>query len=664
MMLSKLAMGNVKKSFKDYTIYFLTLVFAVCIFYMFNSIESQQELMKVTSMEHDAMNFLSEVLSYMSVFVSVVLGFLIVYANNFLIKRRKKELGIYMTLGMEKRKISTILMMETFFIGLFALLIGLIAGVFSSQLMSIFTAKMFEVDMTDFKFIFSIKATIKSLLYFGIIFSVVMVFNVISVTRCKLINLLYAENKNEMLKTKNIKVSLILFLLSVVSLLVSYYLILTNGMININIYFTLSLIFGLIGTFLFFMSLSGFLIKFAQRNKEFYFKNLNMFVLKQINSKINTTYISMSVICIALLLSIGALSSGMSLQNILSKGLKEKTPYDNSFFNYKGVEKDIYKGINKIYPLGDKVKNYEQHNIYLSNEKYDTLLSPEYKDSKYNNMGNSKIHLISLTDYNEILNIQGKKPINLEKNEYALTCNNKEIKKYLGHIIDEKKQITISNKKLNLGINNLLDTVFENSIVYSNMGTVVVNEEVLKGLDIRKSTLNIKYKDLVDKEKFDKDIKEIFYKRHKEINMPFNYNVSKYQMYLESVSTKTLVTFIGIYLGFVFLVACVAILALQQLSQAADNKKRYDLLKKIGVEKSMVNKALFTQIIIYFLMPLGLAIIHSIVGLSAVNDIIKVFGKVDLWYSILITVGFFVVIYGGYFIATYIGCKNIILKSD
>ncbi len=669
MMLSKLAIGNVKKSFKDYTIYFLTLVFAVCIFYMFNSLESQQELMNVTKMKHAAMSSLSEVLGYMSVFVSVVLGFLIVYANNFLIKRRKKELGIYMTLGMEKGQISTILMIETLFVGAFALVVGLIAGVFLSQLMSIFTAKMFEVDMTAFKFIFSLKATIKAILYFGIIFLVVMVFNLISVSKGKLINLLYAENKNENLKTKNIMVSITLFILAIISLGISYYLILTNGMINLNIYFTLSLIFGGIGTLLFFISLSGFMVKFIQSNKGLYFKNLNMFVLRQINSKVNTTYISMSVICIVLLFTIGTFSSGMSLANVLSKNLKEGTPFDNSFFYFNDdedqniKEKDIYSSLNKVYPLNDKVDSYEQYTVYEAEERYDSILFPGYKNTSFDFIGDKRIDVIGISDYNNLLLTQGKEPISLSKNEYAINSIKEEMGQYLQTIIEENKELTISGVKLKLGINKILDTVLHNGMTFSAIPIVIVDDELLENLDTSLSVLNVNYKDSVDAMKFDEDIRLKFYNKKDYKDAPFDFNASKVDIYLESITSKTIVTFIAIYLGFVFLVACVAILALQQLSEAADNKKRYDLLRKIGAEKAMVNRALFTQILIYFLMPLGLAIIHSVVGLTAANDVIKLFGKVDLWSSILMTTGFFIVIYGGYFIATYVGCKNIILKN-
>ena len=136
-MLFKLSIKNVQKSFKDYAIYFITLVLGVAIFYLFNSLDSQEAMLKVSASTKEIIKLMINMLSFLSAFVAVILGLLIVYANNFLIKRRKKEFGIYMTLGMGRRQISKIILLETIFIGVISLIIGLVVGVFGSQFMSI-----------------------------------------------------------------------------------------------------------------------------------------------------------------------------------------------------------------------------------------------------------------------------------------------------------------------------------------------------------------------------------------------------------------------------------------------------------------------------------------------------------------------------------------------
>ena len=151
MKLFSLALRNIKKSIKDYSIYFITLVIAVAIFYIFNSVDSQTAMMSISKSTMEIVQAIVNVLSYISVFVSIVLGFLIVYANNFLIKRRKKEIGIYLTLGMSKFKVSTVLVLETIIIGVISLGIGLILGVGLSQLLSIFKANLFELHVLYFR---------------------------------------------------------------------------------------------------------------------------------------------------------------------------------------------------------------------------------------------------------------------------------------------------------------------------------------------------------------------------------------------------------------------------------------------------------------------------------------------------------------------------------
>ena len=151
-MLFKLSIKNMRKTIKDFAIYFLTLVLGVAIFYMFNSLDSQEAMMQVSSSTRELIKLMITMLGFVSVFVAVILGLLIVYANNFLINRRKKEFGTYMMLGMSKGQISRILLIETIFVGIISLIVGLVIGVFASQFMSVLVGKLFAADMSKFEF--------------------------------------------------------------------------------------------------------------------------------------------------------------------------------------------------------------------------------------------------------------------------------------------------------------------------------------------------------------------------------------------------------------------------------------------------------------------------------------------------------------------------------
>lgn len=201
-MLFRLSLKNIRKSIKDYSIYFFTLALGVCIFYVFNAIGDQTAMMELSGTKSRIVHTMNTALSGMSVVVSLILGFLIVYASRFLIRRRKKELGIYLTLGMRRTAVIRILLAETLLIGLLSLGVGLLAGIGLSQFMSLFVANMFEADMSRFVFTVSLAAIGKTICYFVIIYLVVIVMNVVVVARSRLIRLLVADRVQETVRLK------------------------------------------------------------------------------------------------------------------------------------------------------------------------------------------------------------------------------------------------------------------------------------------------------------------------------------------------------------------------------------------------------------------------------------------------------------------------------
>lgn len=338
-MFSKIAFKNTLRSIRDYAVYFFTMTLGVCLFYMFNSIGDQQAMLVLSESQKENVQQLTEMLGYISVFVSFILGFLILYANRFLIRRRKKEMGIYLTLGMSRFRVSAMLIAETFLIGIFSLAVGITLGIFGAQALSVFTARMFQANLSGFYFIFSKEACLKTILYFGVIFLVIMAFNTISVSRLRLIDLIYADRQNENFRVKRLWISVVVFLVSICCLGTAYAIVLKNGMFHETL--LLAIILGIIGTLLFFFSLSGFLLRLMQAGKKHYFKNLNMFVLRQINARINTAFLSISVICLMLFVTICTLAGGMSISNLVATQNEMDMPYDISFVCYFGGGAEI-----------------------------------------------------------------------------------------------------------------------------------------------------------------------------------------------------------------------------------------------------------------------------------------------------------------------------------
>ncbi|WP_040214289.1 FtsX-like permease family protein [Clostridium polynesiense] len=661
----KLSLRNVKRSIRDYAIYFVTLTFGVCIFYVFNSIESQQAMLQISTSQRQILKNLSKTIGYISVFISVVLGFLIIYANRFLIKRRKRELGIYMTLGMDKSHISRILMVETFFIGLVSLAVGLTLGIFASQGLALITAKIFEVKLKTFEFIFSQEALWKSIMYFGIMFIFIMIFNTIAISKYKLIDLINANRKNERLKIRKLWISVILFIIGIACLGAAYYLIIKNKMMTVDMEFTMSILLGSLGTLLFFMSLSGFLLKVIQSNKKLYLKNLNMFVLRQINSKINTTYISMTIICIMLLITIGTISTGMGMAEVLTGDLEAVTPYDASveYISREGTPvKGIYEAFKKEnINIENIAKDYVSAANYTDKSiTYGKLLKGDTEDIKnqyfLEKLMTLEVGIMKLSHYNKLLEMQGKSSVSLENNQFIINSDFSEMEKPLNYFLKNIGELKINGKVLKAKEEKIQDNTIMTSSMKMNFGTIVVQDSVVSGLNTVSEHLAVNYKEK------NNEYEEMFIREMEKSRVKFNY-FTKLQVYEQSAGLKIMLSYISIYIGIVFLITSAAVLALQQLSEAADNIERYILLRKIGVEEKMINRSIFTQIAIYFMMPLSLAVVHSIVGVKVIIDVVQQFGEMNILSNVISISVFIILIYGSYFLATYLGSKNMLKIS-
>lgn len=680
MMLFKLSLKNIARSIKDYAIYFFTLILGVAIFYIFNAIESQTIMMNVSSSTYDIIKLMNNILSGVSVFVAFVLGFLIIYANRFLMKRRNKEFGIYLTLGMSKRKISLILFFETLIIGVISLIVGLIVGTGLSQLMSLFVANMFEAKMTEFQFIFSSSACVKTLVYFGVMYLLVMIFNTYSVSRCKLIDLLNANKKSEKIKLKNPWLCVIVFIISSIALGYAYWVV-TAGINNLQTgdKILIPIALGIISTFFVFWSLSGLLLKIFMSMKNVYYRGLNSFTLRQFSSKINTTVFSMTIICLMVFFTICVLSSSISIRNSMATNLRTMVPVDiqlnktmdlsnDSGYSNEVIEDSKISVSDTLSKLGfDTNKYYKdivEFYMYASNEilikdtlgnAYETMLK-EYPYLEYD----SAESFIKESDYNKLAKLYNLEPIHVNDNEYVI-------------IADFDSWINIRNEGLKLGttitINGItLSPKYDecvNGFVYMtsshiNTGIFVVSDNVVESLPREEGILIANYKANTDEEK--QEIENLLIGTGKS-SYANNTDISantKISLYEASMGLGAMITFIGLYLGIVFLIASAAILALKELSESTDNKERFNMLRKIGTDESMLNKALFRQIGIFFLFPLILAIIHSIFGIKFCAYILETFGNEELVKSIIITAGIIVFIYGGYFLITYLCSKNII----
>ncbi len=698
-MLFKLSIRNMKKSFKDYAIYFLTLVLGVAIFYMFNSLDSQQAMLEVSQSTRSMIQLMIQLLGMISVFIAIVLGFLIVYANNFLINRRKREFGIYMTLGMGRRQISSIILLETILVGILSLFVGILVGVFASQFMSILVAKLFEADMSEYTFVFSSDSCIKTCIYFAVMYLAVIIFNTLTISRYKLINLLTAVRKNEKIRMKNPIISILVFIISVVLLGYAYYLV-TGGVYELNTEEKLltPIIMGIVGTVGVFWSLSGFILKIIQTRKNIYLKGTNMFVLRQLNNKINTNIASMSIICLMLFMTISALSSSLSIQSALDSQLEKFTPVDvnlyksaylpesyvNSYTDQtvyyteeqredskkpvsytletNGYDMNTLKDIVEIpiYAIPEWTFKYSLGNYFETAKKQFSMITYDTPES-----------IIKISDYNKIAKIYGEEQYTLNDDEYIVLCDFEQMINIRNEALKESSNIQINGKTYHSKYNGCKEGFVFMSTSEMNAGIILVPDNFeIKDEWTEQYLLAANYNAETEEEK--QEIENIligsgdteFFENIKEKGIELD-GSSKISLEEASKGLSTIIIFIAIYLGIVFLIASSAILALKQLTESSDNKQRYTILRKIGCDEKMINQALFRQIFIFFMMPLILAIIHSIFGIKFILSMLAALASPDeLLPSIIVTAVIIGAIYGLYFLATYFGSKNIIKEEE
>lgn len=683
-MLFKISLKNIRKSLKDYTVYFFTLILGVAIFYVFNAIDSQSVMLDVRANVMDIIKLMNNMLSGVSVFVSCILGFLIIYASRFLIKRRNKEFGIYLTLGMSKRKISAILFFETLLIGIVSLVAGLVIGTILSQFMSVIVANMFDADMTKFKFIFSMKACVKTLIYFAIMYVLVMIFNTFSISRCKLIDLLNAGKKTEKVTMKNLVVCTIVFVIGVGILSYAYWMV-TRGVRTLNTFdkIGIPIALGCVATFLIFWSVSGFMIRIFTSIKSVYYKGVNSFVLRQFCSKINTTVFSTTVICIMLFITISVLSAALSMKDSLSKDLDSMCPVDVQLakYSYDAMseayatsqdmnEKDremledsklsIIETLNNSgFDAQKYFKDVVEYNIYNTGLKVKDTLGDVYTDD-YHFIAEAIMPVMTISDYNSVARLYGNSTHELNDDEYIIVADYKNMVMIRNQALKKGIILSVNGKEYKPRYDECKDGFVQIGVQNMNDGILVVPDNAVKPQQVRSMGLSADYRADTKEERYsietqlDNLMKNISYKKS------FIYRNSRIDLAESRVGLGALVTFIALYLGIIFLISSAAILALRELSDSADNKERYGMLRKLGVDERMIDMALFKQIGIFFAFPLILALIHSVFGIKFINIILATMGMSSMEASIGLTLAFVAVIYGGYFLITYLCSRSII----
>lgn len=724
-MLCKLAWGNVRRAGRDYLVYLLTLTLGVTVFYAFNTISMQVDIAGID--EEGLAQVMGSILGDLTYFLAGVMAFLMVYANNFIMKRRKKEFGLYQVLGMGRGRVATIMALETVIVSVVAFVAGIVLGVGLSQLMTFFTAPFFKTQIANFHFFFSVHAFNLTLACMLVMFVLTLLLNLRAVRRTKLIELMGAERRNESIKTRNPWIAIAIFAVGVVLVGVAYYRLLRDGfpltatdskLQEAMNQFGITTAMVTVGTFALFWGLSGMLIKLLQSLRSVYWRGLNMFTVRQLSAKVNTVCFSMGVIAMILFLAITSVTCGMSIANVMNENLERYTPADMSqtYIYYTPETLDYYKEYvnpseadrmvladstvdlysawhgdpwhgdrkgksadnndetGKKVSIADVAGEHVQIDSYLSyplggsdpsvtpSEMCKTMgekLPRAFGGSNADTMG---LFVTPASQYNKLRQMMGEEPVSIGLDQYLLTCDmggdlGDLYTKYMagGHTLTlggyELKPATDKSDKDTAAI--------ANSAMSSNPGTVVVADELLSQLKLQpySSSLLVNYKQGMDTTEADESIKyTVLDNLHVDGKEPGSWGIfiTRSEMYTQAAQMNGMISYLAIYIGFVLVVACAAILSIQQLSNVADGSRSYRVLAQIGCDDRQIRHSVMAQQAVFFLFPLAVGLAHSFVALKVIIELVSTFGNMSIGGTVGLTCAIFLAAYGGYFLVTYL----------
>lgn len=700
-MLARLAFANVRKSAKDFAVYFFTLVLGIAVFYAFNSIAGSDAVARISEDSRSMVELLSMVISGVSVFIAVILAFLVLYANRFLIRRRNKEFALYLTLGMQKGDLLKISAAETAIVGAASLIVGLAIGIGVSQVLSNLAASMFDSHVEGVAFSVSGAAIVQTVVAFSAIFVIAAAFNAGHLSKAKLIDLLRADRKNEQMKLRSLPLSFFLFVVACVIIGISYKLLIDNGLLNINEQFVAATVLVCVGTLLFFYSLAGFLLRVTQMIRPLYLRGLNMVFLRQLSARVNSAFVSMSVIAITLFLAMTSVCGGIGICNAMQSGIDAGTRYDATVSTMHFLSDSDEDGAGATPAYGEEFAGFVKAHEYdmasgladsaaavgaaAWDELVDRSVQIDFYDSGVtyadlkdvsgeslfdyvgagllsDDASSMNLDAVGLSRFNAARELAGLDPVTLGEGECLLWSDFATTAPYLAAVAEKEPVLSVFGNDVRVQRDLCRDTL-EVTGVMMRAGVIVVDDACLpEGAVPYQSILDVRC--VPGQQEAFRSFMDAVEQTLDTNTQPVTMVQTADEVRSQSFGLTAVVSYLAIYIGFVLVIACAAILAIQQLTDAADNVRRYELLSKLGAPRAMVDGALFKQVLVYFAFPLILGVAHTLCAMKVVTGVVRVFGYFDIGAVSAVAVASFLLVYGAYFLVTYFTSRAMVRQGS
>ena len=659
-MLSKLAFRNVKRSIKDYIIYLITITISFSLIFALNLVSSSKAVIDLSK----GLDTFAYVLYGINAIVILVISYLINYTTKFMFQKRSKEFGMYMLLGIKKKKITKMFLLENLLIGLIALLIAIPIGFLASQFVSMVIVSLLGLPQAIF-----IELNLTSIgllvLYFVIIYILVLFRANRRMKKISIHELLYLEKQNEekIMKKKNHRT--IIFIISVILGVLGLYI--WNSQFKLEqmsnqtapMYLGLSMLLIIISIYGIMISVADFILSVVLNNKKIKYSKDNLFVARCFSSKARTMGFTLGTLSMLITFTLFFLNVSSINKGLYDYQINVEAPYDISVANSKENLPKFLEVIDEDYTI----ENEYIYDIYV--DKTASILSTE-AGYDYTSEDNRYDPVIKLSDYNELQELRNLDTITLNDDEYSIITDASG-KAYINEL-DSTKEITMSNG-VKLKQKEILTEGYWLGLANSTY-TIIVPDDKINNLEIEDSHLVVNTKEDTSVE-FETKIEEkmedyISYINGKGKKVIEHYKISVRGALIEETNTMTtIICSICLYMAFIFIASVGTILAIQSLTDSTKYRYRYDVLNRLGVKKEKIYKTIRKQLLVLFGLPIIYPIIISFCLITSINNVYKTLLANDYIYLSYYLEGLavFLVIYIIYYIATYFEFKRILKES-
>lgn len=686
----KLAWGNLRRALKDFAVYFVTLMLSVSLFYSFNTLTNQTFFVELSSSTSQLVLRMAVLITGLSIFLMIVIGILIVYANVFFMRRRVREFATYLLLGMKKSSLAFVILIENFIVGICALIVGLLVGVVVSQFSSLAVLKLFNSPVERFHFLLVPQAVIFTACMFGVVFVLSTLCATFVISRTRLSVLFRSSFASDRFKIKNPWITLVLFVVSVLLIAQAYrmfsYEVLTANDGGTFLYCTALVV---LGTALFFYSVSTAFTQIARAIKPLYYRGLNLYVVRQFASRINSSWISMTMICATIFIALCTLSIGFTAVASIrtQESLMAPTDFFADFICKDGYEPEqtdklvslmaqeipswntTVRGTARLtsYTLG------EADNVYtIANLISDCGLSKEQAiDGVPIDVAVNPVYFVGCSEYNRFRALAGLQPIELGDNEVRF-ASYPGLADQTDSLASSGKTITLADKYHNVRIKPKLK-LSDLAGLSSNPCSLIVPDSWVHTMKPRQTRLFAQ-----------------FYTSSKEVNEQFSQELAdsnkhaqgilgqnnayhlhvmntalRYEMLEAALAIRVMGTFVAVYTGIILLITSAAILSIQQLSELSYMRESYTKLLQLGATRASCSGTIFTQLGIWFMLPCSLAISHAFCVMKEMDALYTIMGadtEAKQW--LFITAGIVLAIYALYLLMTFVVMRVSVLGKQ